>query len=277
MVFGNNTVSARAIEDCRRLGIPVILMLASDLDVAEEYANNPDGINPYGDTFATCRTALHRAALVIAQSVQQQKLLKQHFNRTCLVIQNPAPLAPPEPTPPPKREYFLWIGRADPYHKRPKLFFELARRCPEISFLAIVNPAHATHMQELENTRPPNLKILHRVAPDAIWHYFRQARGLVNTSSAEGFPNTFLQAGQTGTPVISLSIDPDGLLTQHQAGFIAHGNVERLVSIVKNLWANPDWGIEPTKNLMREIDRHHNPERSAQRLLTALLTLVGRT
>jgi glycosyltransferase involved in cell wall biosynthesis len=49
---------------------------------------------------------------------------------------------------------------------------------------------------------------------------FDRARIFLNTSSIEGFPNTFLQAWIRAVPVVSF-FDPDGLVNRLQLGRIA--------------------------------------------------------
>jgi len=47
---------------------------------------------------------------------------------------------------------------------------------------------------------------------------FKKALALVCTSEAEGFPNVFLQAWSTGTPVVA-TVDPDGIMSKYRLGY----------------------------------------------------------
>jgi glycosyltransferase involved in cell wall biosynthesis len=72
------------------------------------------------------------------------------------------------------------------------------------------------------------------VPPPQLEEYFARARALLCTSDFEGFPNTFLDAGRFGVPVISLSVDPDGVIAREQGGFIADGDIDRLIGAIKS-------------------------------------------
>jgi glycosyltransferase involved in cell wall biosynthesis len=64
-----------------------------------------------------------------------------------------------------------------------------------------------------------------------------RAHLFVNTSLDEGFANTFIQAWMRCVPVMSLHIDPDGVLNRESVGVHA-GSVERLALTVRNLLMN---------------------------------------
>jgi len=62
----------------------------------------------------------------------------------------------------------------------------------------------------------------------------RHAALLVNTSKVEGFPNTFLQAFALGVPVISLAVDPDGILNGTGLG-LRSGTYRQMVDDVRRV------------------------------------------
>ncbi len=51
------------------------------------------------------------------------------------------------------------------------------------------------------------------------------AKALLNTSPVEGFPNTFLEAWALGTPVISLFVDPGGIVKSNHLGYACEGDL----------------------------------------------------
>ena len=102
--------------------------------------------------------------------------------------------------------YALWIGRAEGVHKRPQRLVELAALCPDIPFVMVMNPADREIERRVRERCPLNVSIVKRVAPEVMPAVFQKAGSLVNTSSTEGFPNTFLQAAAMGKPIYSLAV-----------------------------------------------------------------------
>jgi glycosyltransferase involved in cell wall biosynthesis len=54
-----------------------------------------------------------------------------------------------------------------------------------------------------------------------VQEYYDRARVFVSTSEAEGFPNSFIQAAMGGAAILSLEVDPDGVLAQFGGGMVA--------------------------------------------------------
>jgi glycosyltransferase involved in cell wall biosynthesis len=63
---------------------------------------------------------------------------------------------------------------------------------------------------------------------------FDYVQALINTSSVEGFPNTFLQAWSRGMPVFSF-VDPDNIITKNSLGSQVDSIDDMAVAIRKSL------------------------------------------
>ena len=63
------------------------------------------------------------------------------------------------------------------------------------------------------------MKVVGFVKPSEVIEYFKAASVFINTSTSEGFPNTFLQAWQCEVPVVSLAVDPNEVITEYGLGF----------------------------------------------------------
>jgi glycosyltransferase involved in cell wall biosynthesis len=188
--------------------------------------------------------ALKNADHVIVQTEKQRELLREKYGREGIVIRNPIELRESDHAAPAgvpgipgvTSPYVLWVGRADRSHKRPAAAIEAAVTLPDIQFVMIMNRFDSEVSDEVTRKCPPNVRILEWVPYEQIDAYYRHARLFLSTSVFEGFPNTFLQSGKFGVPVVSLDVDPDGMLAQHRCGLCAKGNMTQLVDNIRMLW-----------------------------------------
>lgn len=71
----------------------------------------------------------------------------------------------------------------------------------------------------------PNLEFLGFQPFHVTEKYFDRCKVFVNTSTIEGFPNTFLQAWSRGIPVISY-VDPDDVIQKNDLGIVVTSEEE---------------------------------------------------
>lgn len=239
--FGNNSLTAEVIADCYRSKIRTVLCVASDDDLSGAYTPRDNRLNDYGTPRWKAWYAIEHADRIFVQTERQRALLRENFGREGQLVRNPVDVSattredwPARST----REFVLWIGRSDTFHKRPLLMLDLARACPEIQFVMIVNKTNPGVYEKLQRERPENVAIVERVPHHEIWDFYRRARVFVSTSVYEGFPNTFLQAAVSGVPVASLSVDPEGMLAGHDCGMYAADDPQELARSVRALWSD---------------------------------------
>lgn len=266
--FGNNSASAQVIADCLRLGIPTILSIASDDDLAPDYSPDNRTLNDYQTPRWMAHYALENASHIFVQTENQLSALESRFGRQGHLIHNPVQISGDDPVRWPQRstrDLILWIGRSDTFHKQPLLLLELAKRCPDLPFLMIMNRTHADVFEAVQAQRPENLTIVERVPYQDIWGYYLRARVFVSTSAYEGFPNTFLQCAVTGVPVASLAIDPEGILSKHACGLYADGNLDVLERQVRALWSDAELAECRALSFHRYALAHHGLDSQVKR------------
>ena len=166
---------------------------------------------------------LRRAKVVLAQNEADAKLLAERVGIRAEVIPNGHRLGQMDEK---ERDLILWVGRTAEF-KRPEVFIELARKNPEEKFCMICQQAtedkdYSGLMKQAGEAE--NLEFISSVPFHEIGRYFQRAKVLVNTSEAEGFPNTFIQACKCGTPILSLKVNPDGFLDKYGCGICANGD-----------------------------------------------------
>jgi hypothetical protein len=132
----------------------------------------------------------------------------------------------------------IWVGRCQ-HIKRPHLFLDLVERLPQ-SRCEMICPREDEELWQSVFERAaemPNLIFHERIPYHEIQQSYDRARFLVSTSEAEGFPNVMIQAAQGGAGILSLELDPDGLINTFGAGFSLRGNFERFVATTRKLLA----------------------------------------
>ena len=179
------------------------------------------------------RAALKRADLLLRQTTRQQELLRESIGREAVVVPN---LMPPAPDAEAERERsgVLWVGR-DVDFKQPGACVELARRLEAFPFTMICQPQPGRDLQRMTSDAPANLTLIPGLPFNRIGARFARHKLYLNTSSAEGFPNTLLQAAASGMPTVSLTVDPDGVLDQFGAGVACRGDLDRAASETRRL------------------------------------------
>ncbi len=164
----------------------------------------------------------------------------------------------------------LFLGRLHPI-KQPHLFVQLAAMLPEYHFvmcgmLYSEGPYSYYSQQVLHKAQQlSNLEVVGVVPPDAVWHYLGQTAILVNTSKSEGFPNAFLEAWAWGVPVISLNVDPGGVMSKDGLG-IKCETIENMATEIERLMNSRVMRANLAYAVKSYVKTNHNIENIATRL-----------
>jgi glycosyltransferase involved in cell wall biosynthesis len=258
--FGASDYTGKLARWCHTNGRPLVLFSGSEMDFSSDYRPGADGRNVCNSRFSDCYDAVMRAHTIVVQTRTQAQLLEQRFGRRAVIIANPIDLQPSAGRSQTRRS-FVWIGKSDAV-KRPELVVDLARLCPQVSFRMVLNRVDGSIFDGVTKASPPNLQIIEQASRQEISELLGDSLALINTSRFEGFPNTFLEAGKQGVPVLSLCVDPDDVIRHHAAGFVADGNLERLGDAIRRFHADPQAARSAGENLRAYVHKHHSlPER----------------
>lgn len=206
-----------------------VYRIASDLDLKslrEKGFDIHDLIFAFGFKFTD---------FIIAQNSVQQRMLESKEGRKSTEIKNALRDMPIAEDIVHRKRQVLWVGRCIPL-KQPLKFVELARSMPEERFV-MISPGKGELKREViqKSEHLENLKVIDFVNPKRIQENYNQAKCLVSTSTAEGFPNSFVQAFMGGTPVVSLHVNPDGIFTKYDIGRCCHGDLPEAEVFIRSL------------------------------------------
>jgi glycosyltransferase involved in cell wall biosynthesis len=187
------------------------------------------------------RQGAHAADLVIAQHAEQQRHLRE-VGIESVIIHNPQTIPPEsEMQSHDGRAMVLWVGRFKDW-KRPGAFIELAKRCGDLEadFVMIGGIQEPKYKEILDNAAKAltNFRYDGLVSRERVGEYYGKAHVYVSTSQAEGYPNTFIHAMMHGVPILSMDVNPDGVLTDMGFGRLAH-DVGGMEQAVRELLADP--------------------------------------
>lgn len=238
---------------CKILGKEFVYNIAHDNNILKHPSELSLPMKPI------YRYSLKDSVNIISQTNFQKKALKKHFDICSVVIPNGYPTANTVLSFY-NRDHFLWVGRLSQSIKRPHLFLQLAEQFPSEDFviLGLTNHEHAyeselnKRIDEMENVVSEG-----PVSPDEIHEYYHNAIALINTSTTEGFPNTFLEAWRSGTPVVSLDIDLDRYLNSYSTRLYAEGDLTKLKLGCEDLLKESIWK-KASRSVKKEFEERYD-------------------
>jgi glycosyltransferase involved in cell wall biosynthesis len=180
----------------------------------------------------------------------------------------------------------LWVGGCDA-NKRPELLLDVAEALPHARFVMVSAPrGDLKRYAEIQDRAAalPNVEhlgfVLEEDSSQPFWNqlmaYHRRTRLLVSTSLREGFPNVFLEAWSAGAPVVSLNVDPDGIIERHGLGCLS-GTMEQLTADVAALLGDEEGRAALAANGRAYVAQTHATEVVVQKYLELFDDLEGRT
>ena len=169
--------------------------------------------------------ALFLLECIIAQTEHQGDLLQQYYGRRpSAIIPNFHPF-PQEVFEKGKEIRVVWIANMKPL-KQPEVFVRMARDLlgmRGVKFIMIGRAYNTKWDREMlkEMSALENLEYLGERSLDEVNEVLAKAHIFVNTSTYEGFPNTFIQAWMRKVPVVSLNVNPDNVIDHKGIGFFS--------------------------------------------------------
>lgn len=198
---------------------------------------------------------------IIVQNLEDQAMLKKTFNYPSNVIRNSYPIQYVNNN---ERDFILWVARSETW-KRPEVYIQLAKAFPKEKFVMIMpianNQRFFNHIKN-EAHKVNNLKFIPGVPFSEVESYYKNAKVFVNTSSSEGFPNSFNQAMNFSTPLLSLNINPDDFINKNQVGIYCYNNFDKLEENLERLLLDKELWKKFSKNAYQFVFNEMNIEKA---------------
>lgn len=214
----------------RRRQTKFVLHIAHDYEVTP-LEQQPHTLTPGFRLFGVferrvAEYGLRRSDFLIAQTSRQAEIMQTFYGRRAdRIIPNFHPLPIESVDKERGAVVVVWVANLKPF-KRPELFVQLAADLgglDRVKFLMIGACSNRSRYAPLlERIRSiSNLEYLGPLPIEEVNNILARSHVFVNTSSAEGFPNTFVQAWLREVPVVSLGVDVERLLAEQAGGFVA--------------------------------------------------------
>lgn len=187
---------------------------------------------------------LKNADKIISQTQDQADLLKNNYGKQVTAkIPNAHPMAKEQISKPTTPIKIVWVANFKPI-KRPEMFVELAedlRQMENVKFIMIGRSGRSKEYKDLHNriSNLSNLEYMGEKNIDEVNNILANSHVFVNTSVAEGFPNTFIQAWMRYVPIVSISVNTDSVFNDEKIGF-CDGTYQGMKDAVIKLVNNPD-------------------------------------
>lgn len=187
---------------------------------------------------AFIRGALEKADIVLAQHSGQLSACAD-LGLSAVLLRN-AFVSPVIDAAPRGNFDIAWIGHISPFKGFDRLVGMLGHlRGMKIAIVGSVQGAANQGLLARAITFP-GVEYLGELRHEEAMGVLRSSSILLNTSPAEGFSNAFLEAWHLGRPVVSLSANPDGLLSGSAPfGFCGRGDPNATAEAAVSLAGDP--------------------------------------
>ncbi len=220
----------------KKTGARTVFHIANDSDLDRHFQNNKDVQKI--ERFLTDYGIKH-ADIIIAQTHYQSTLLKKYYGRTANAVIPNGHDIPTFIKKSYKKIKVVWIANWKT-SKRPEVFVTMVKNGVWSENMEFVMVGRVGRYEGLaQEAKELGIEVMGEISNIAVNELLKKSHLLVNTSIHEGFSNTFIQAWMRCVPVVSLSVDPDGLLNDKGLGVCA-GSQEKLSNEIRRLTDSPD-------------------------------------
>lgn len=216
---------------------------------------------------------IRHASQIVVQNDVQSQLIRKHLSKDTLMIRNiyDGPRLGEARTD--AGDYVLNVGNILP-KKQHHLLLDLAEKFPHIPFKVAGGGSGAYFDGVMERaSNLPNVEMLGFLSREQVLQVYQGARLMLHTAHTEGFPNVFLEAWGHGIPVLSLELDPAGVLSQKNLGWVA-SDVPDLERRLEQVWETTDTWENIRVAASEYLAEFHDPDLIARKYAELFSELV---
>ncbi len=203
----------------------------------------------------------------ISQTNFQQEQLKEKLKINSTVIRNS--FKNPIQDNVEKENIILWISNIRP-QKQPALVGKLIEKLDLKDWKVVMIGNYIGYENIINSIKHPNFKAVGSLPFLEVLSWLNRSKVLLNTSSSEGFPNSFIHAWFLNVTVVSLSFDPDMLIKNKQIGHCAYGDFNNFVQLVQNQINGEDNSEYINNNALTFAHEQFDLDKNVNKFLSAI-------
>lgn len=212
---------------------------------------------------------LYWSDIILTQNKENQEMLLTTYWLKSFIIKNFFNIKKKSILSYSERKYFLWVARWDT-RKKPEYFLEIVSRNPQYDFLMICPKVNDdTYYKDIEFKAKSlnNLRFIEKVPYFDIQKFFDKAICFIWTSDYEWFPNTYIQACLSSTPIISLKVNPNKFITENKLWYVCNWDLDLLNEKLNFINDQKQWGIR-SSNALKYAYNNHSDKIEWKKLVT---------
>jgi glycosyltransferase involved in cell wall biosynthesis len=251
----------------------MIYFLASDSDFTGENVIKRNMIGKFLHKFGNWLD-IKFSNIIISQNNFQQTMLQNRYGVKSIIIRNAFDISPPIKVD--KRQgYILWVGTIRSI-KQPELYLDIANHFPEYKFVMIGGEGDDPKLFNKIKTSAQNIANLDFkgfIPHKRILDYYKKALLFISTSKTEGFPNVFLESWLNFTPVISLNVDPDDIISKYKLGYHSK-TFDQIIDNIRTLLKDKELLEIMGENGRKYVEENHDIRKIADQYENLIENLV---
>jgi len=164
-----------------------------------------------------------------------------------------------------------WIARCEKW-KKPDVFLDLVRDCPDLRFLMICSEVDSDRefYRDIKYRASDikNLEFLEFVEYKKIYKYLSLSRIFCITSEMEGdWPMTVLEAAASGMPILSLHLNYGNIFETFDGGYFCEGDYPVMLSSLRKLIEDEGLYRKKSSGAIGYMHENHSIQLNVRQLL----------